>query len=293
MKTQELNEQAVAGRYRLKKAAVAAVSLSLLVVAAAIAYGLCTLQLKNVTQDILNNQREVQQTWVDKSLESIRAWHATVVEQARLVSSAEMFRLFAVDVRNLGPGGQERLTAPDAMNTGDESLRNLAEQMDYMKDLLQDFSRSKGWISARIVSPKGSPFVEHMGNAPLGDAQVALVARAVEQKTVVFGPVRVLGGNMVMDLADPMYEVLGRGVNAPVAALFATIPMDKVLTTFLALRQEQYGGFLPRILQAGANGTEAVLLRDGKVALEPVQKLPLEDGLAFKRRAALVGGDEA
>src|SRR5574344_2332602 len=119
MKTQDLSEQAVAGRYRLKKAAVAAVSLSLLVVAAAIAYGLCTLQLKNVTQDILNNQREVQQSWVDKSLESIRAWHATVVEQARLVSSAEMFRLFAVDVRNLGPDGQARLSAPDAMNTGD------------------------------------------------------------------------------------------------------------------------------------------------------------------------------
>ena len=76
MKTQELNEQSVAGRYRLKKAAVAAVSLSLFAVAAAVAYGLCTLQLKNVTQDILNNQREMQQSWVDKSLESIRAWHA-------------------------------------------------------------------------------------------------------------------------------------------------------------------------------------------------------------------------
>lgn len=293
MNTQELSEQAVAGRYRLKKAAVAAVSLSLLVVAAAIAYGLCTLQLKNVTQDILNNQREVQQTWVDKSLESIRVWNATVVEQARLVSSAEMFRLFAVDVHNLGPGGQARLSAPDAMNTGDESLRNLAEQMGYMQDLLQDFSRSKGWISARVVSPKGNPFVEQMGNATLGDAQIALVARAVEQKTVVFGPVRALGGNMVIDFADPMYEVLGRGTNAPVAVLFATLPMDRVLTAFLALRQEQYGGFLPRILQAGPNGTEAVLLRDGKVALEPVQSLPLEDGLIFKRRAALVGGDEA
>lgn len=293
MKTQELSEQSVAGRYRLKKAAVAAVSLSLLVVAAAIAYGLCTLQLKNVTQDILNNQREVQQSWVDKSLESIRAWNATVVEQARLVSSAEMFRLFAVDVRNLGPDGQARLSAPDAMNTGDESLRNLAEQMGYMQDLLQDFSRSKGWVSARIVSPKGSPFVVNMGEAPLGDAQIALAARAVELKTVVFGPVRALGGNMVMDLADPMYEVLGRGENAPVAVFFATVPMDRVLTAFLALRQEQYGGFLPRILQSGANGTEAVLLRDGKVALAPVQALPLEDGLGFKRRQALVGGEEA
>ena len=42
MKSQELNEQSDAGRYRLKKAAVAAVSLSLFAVTAAVAYGLCT-----------------------------------------------------------------------------------------------------------------------------------------------------------------------------------------------------------------------------------------------------------
>lgn len=293
MKTQELNEQTVARRYRLKKAAVAAVSLSLFAVAAAVAYGLCTLQLKNVTQDILNNQREMQQSWVDKSLESIRAWHATVVEQARLVSSAEMFRLFAVDLRNLGSDGEARLSAPDAMENGDESLHNLAEQMGYMQDLLRDFTRGKNWVSARVVSPKGSPFVVQKGDAPLGEAQVSLVARAVSQKTVVFGPVRTLGDSMVIDLADPMYEVLGRGESAPVAVLFATIPVDRVLTAFLALRQEPYGGLLPSILQSGGGGTEAVLLLDAKTALEPVQALPLADGLAFKRRPALVGGGEA
>jgi len=294
MKTQELNEQSVAGRYRLKKAAVAAVSLSLFAVAAAVAYGLCTLQLKNVTQDILNNQREMQQSWVDKSLESIRAWHATVVEQARLVSSAEMFRLFAVDVRNLGSDGESRLSAPDAMENGDESLRNLAEQMGYMQDLLRDFARGKNWVSARIVSPKGNPFVVSKGDAPLGEAQVALVTRAVDRKTVVFGPVRALGDTMVIDLADPMYEVLGRGESVPVAVLFATLPVDRVLTAFLAQRQDQYGGLLPRILQAGGSGTEAVLLRDAKPALEPVQHMtPLADGLGFKRRQGLVGGGEA
>ena len=293
MKMQELDEQTVAGRYRLKKAAVAAVSLTLLAVAATVAYGLCTLQLKNVTQDILNNQREVQQSWVDKSLESIRAWHASVSEQARLVSSAEMFRLFAVDVRNLGAEGLARLSAPDAMDNGDESLRNMAEQMGYMQDLLRDFTRSKNWISARIVSPAGSPYVAQKDDAPLGEAQVALVARAAKHKTVVFGPVRLLGDAMVMDLADPMYEVLGRGENAPVAVLFATIPMDGVLTGFLALRQDQYGGYITCILQHADNRTEAVLLRDGKAVLEPVRALPLAEGLAFKRRRALVEGDEA
>lgn len=293
MKTQELNEQSVAGRYRLKKAAVAAVSLSLFAVAAAVAYGLCTLQLKNVTQDILNNQREMQQSWVDKSLESIRAWHATVVEQARLVSSAEMFRLFAVDLRNLGADGAARLSAPDAMENGDESLRNLAEQMGYMQDLLRDFTRGKNWISARIVSPKGNPYIVQRGDAALGEAQAALVGRAVDNKTVVFGPVRALGDTMVIDLADPMYEVLGRGDSTPVAVLFATIPVDRVLTAFLAQRQEQFGGLLPRILQVSGGHTEAVLLRDAKPALEPVQPLPLADGLGFKRRQCVVGGGEA
>ena len=293
MKIQELDEQSVAGRYRLKKAAVAAVSLALLVVAAAIAYGLCTLQLKNVTQDILNNQREVQQSWVDKSLESIRAWHAAVVEQARLVSSAEMFRLFAVDVRNLGANGQARLSAPDAMENGDESLRNMAEQMGYMQDLLRDFTHSKNWISARIVSPKGNPFVVQRDESPLGDAQLALVSRAIESKTIVFGPVRTLGNALVMDLADPMYEVLGRGENTPVAVFFATIPMDGALTGFLAVRQDQYGGYLPCILQRAESGTEAVLLHDAKAALQPVQGISPAEGLAFKRRGGLAGGSEA
>lgn len=293
MKTQDLSEQAVAVRYRLRKAAVAAVSLSLFVAASVIAYLLCTLQLKNVTQDILNNQREMEQALVDKSLEDIRNWRAAVVEQARLVSSAEMFRLFAVDVRNLGPNGQARLSAPGAMDSRDKSLRSLAEQMDYMQDLLRDFAKGKNLVSAKIVSPKGNPYIVQRDDAPLDEAQINLVESAIKRKTTVFGPVRLLGNAVVIDLADPMYEVMERIESKPLAVFFATIPLDKVLTAFLTLRQEQYNGLQPRILQPVGNGIEAVLLRNGKVALEPVSPLPLADGLGFKRRPALVGGDEA
>ena len=162
-----------------------------------------------------------------------------------------------------------------------------------MQDLLRDFKRSKNWISARIVSPKGNAYIVQRGDAALGEAQSALVGRAVDNKTVVFGPVRALGDAMVIDLADPMYEVLGRGDSTPVAVLFATIPVDRVLTAFLAQRQEQFGGLLPRILQVSAGHTEAVLLRDAKPVLEPVQPLPLADGLGFKRRQGVVGGGEA
>ena len=61
MKMQEMDAQSVASKYRLKKAVIAAVSLALFAVAAAVAYVLCTLQIRNVTQEILNNQPDMEQ----------------------------------------------------------------------------------------------------------------------------------------------------------------------------------------------------------------------------------------
>lgn len=103
MEMQEMNAQAVARQYRMKKTVVVSVGLLLFVLVAAVAFVLCNFQLKYTTQEILSKQRDIQQAWVDKSLESVRAWRNKLVEQARFISSAEMFRLFAADVRGLGP----------------------------------------------------------------------------------------------------------------------------------------------------------------------------------------------
>lgn len=293
METQEMNAQAVAGQYRMKKAVVAGVSLALFVVAAAVAYVLCTLQLKNVTQEILSNQRDMQQAWVDKSLESIRAWRKGVVEQAHFISSAEMFRLFAVDVRTLGPDGPARLAAPDAARSGEESLSSLAEQLPYMRDILQDFMRRRQWTAARVVGPDGAPLVAPEQAPPLGEAQVELVRRADAAKALTFGPVRGLGDNLVIDLADPLYEVLGQGDARPVAFLLLTVPVEKALTTFLARSLDQYREFQPRILQRGPEGMQAALLRDGRAVLEPAALTPSNDpSLPFKRRPSLAGNEE-
>ena len=68
MKIQEMDVQSVVSKYRLRKAVVAAVSLAIFLVASSVAYVLCTLQLRNVTQDVLNNQRDIEQVWLEKSL---------------------------------------------------------------------------------------------------------------------------------------------------------------------------------------------------------------------------------
>ncbi len=287
MKIQEMDVQSVVSKYRLRKAVVAAVSLAIFLVASSVAYVLCTLQLRNVTQDVLNNQREIEQVWLEKSLEAVHTWSNGLVEQARFVSSAEMFRLYAVDVRNLGPDGAARLVAPDAMASGNEVLRSVAEQLPYMQDLLRDFANSRQWVAARIVLPDGQPLVMQEHGAPLEEAQADMVRRAIAGKSIVFGPVRVLGQDLVMDLADPLYEVLGPGSTMPVAALLATVPVDRVLASFLSLSQEQYREIRPCIVQQGAENLQTISLRGGKAELAPYPTEMKEGSVAFKRRLGI------
>lgn len=285
--TQEMDAQSVASTYRLKKAVIAAVSLALFVVAAAVAYVFCTLQIRNVTQEILNNQRDMEQVWMDKSLEAIHAWHNGLAEQSRFISSAEMFRLFAVDVSNLGPDGAIRLTAPDAESSTEEALRSLAEQLPYMQDLLRDFVRSRQWTTARIVMPNAQSLVVQEQDAPLTEMQTKLVREAVVDKALTFGPVRVLGQNLVIDMVDPLYEVLGQGSTKPVAALFATIPVDRALASFLSLSQEQHREIRPCIVQSGGNATETIRLHSGKAELLPTAVQMDNGNFTFKRRPGI------
>lgn len=293
MEMQEMNAQAVARQYRMKKTVVVSVGLLLFVLVAAVAFVLCNFQLKYTTQEILSKQRDIQQAWVDKSLESVRAWRNKLVEQARFISSAEMFRLFAADVRGLGPDRLARLSASDAARSEDEALRSMAEQLSYMQDILQDFVRRRGWTAARVVAPDGTSLVAPAQAASLSPAQIALVRRADTARALAFGPVRNLGDGLVMDMVDPLYEVLGEGDPKPVAFLLLTVPVEKAMIGFLTQSPEQHEDFQPRIWDRGPEGLEVVLLRDGKAVLVPAAFQPGNDlNLPFIRRNALAGGGE-
>lgn len=287
MTMQEMDAQSVASKYRLNKAVVATVSLALFVVAAAMAYALCTLQIKNVTQDVLNSQRDMEQVWMEKSLDAIHTWRSALTEQARFISSAEMFRLYAVDVLNLGPDGAERLASPDAESTSDEALRSLAEQRPYMQDLLQDFARGRQWAAARVVTPDGQPLVLQNYSAPLGEAEMALVRRAMTEKALIFGPIRALGQSLVIDLVDPLYEVLGTDNAKPVAALLATVPVDRALASFLSLSKEQHREVQPCIVQRDGANMQAISLRGGRAEIIQSSAQIGEGSLTFRRRPGI------
>lgn len=293
MEMQQMNAQAAAGQYRMRRAVVVTVGILLFLAVAAVAYALCAFQLKYVTQEILSNQRDMQQAWVDKSVEAIRAWRNNLVEQARFVSSAEMFRLFAADIQNLDADARKRLSAPDAAANKDEAVASMAEQMSYMLDILQDFARRRQWTAARVVGADGDLLMAPAGSPPLGAEQAALVRRSALSQSLTFGPVRRSGDTLLIDMADPLYEVLGSGDPKAVAFLLITVPVEKPLTGFLAQSLKQHREFLPRILDRATAGMEVVLLRDGKAEVAPTTFQPENDvNLPFKRRPALVGKGE-
>jgi PAS domain S-box-containing protein len=100
------------------------------------------------------------------------------------------------------------------------------------------------------------------------------------------------GDSVVMDMVDPLYEVLGRQAPKIVAILLITVPMEKNLTAFFAQSLEQNHEFLPSILNRGPQETEAVQWREGNIRFVPTDLEPdLDLSLSFKRRRAIGGGE--
>ncbi len=298
MELQEMDEASALRRYRMKKTAAAAGALVLFVLAAVVAFALCSLRLQYVTQDILGKQRDIQQAWVDKSLESVRTWRNKLVEQARFISGAEMFRLFAADARALGSDAVKELAAPQALENPDEGLQSMAEQLVYMQDILQDFVNRRGWIAARLTTPEGTPLVVPAESAPLGAEQLALIHHAGTERGTVFGALRMQEGTLVIDMADPLYEVLGGDESSSVATLLITVPVEKSLALFLAVNDEQRETLQPSII----GDRQRVFLYTGHmekasgIVLEPfVGRTDSSDAAltAFARRPALDGNGEA
>lgn len=280
-------------RYRPKKMAILARGLVLFLCVGVVAWALCTFRVRYETQAIKNQQREVQQAWLDKSLDAIRVWRGELVEQARFISSSEMFRLFVIDTQNLSQYEFGVLAHPDALHSHDETIRTMAEQYTYIQDLLADFTKRRAWNDARILLPDGSTMVAPPFSTPLAQIQIDLAKKAADEGHATFGPIRQTEKGLVMDMADPLFEVLGAATPKIVAVLLCSVPMDRPLATFLARNGEQTETLLPRIVNQEVGHLFMALFHAGKIMLEPARKEPVEiEPMPFALRPGLDGKEE-
>ncbi len=283
----ETTQTTGARREGISPGAVIGVGLLLFIGIAIVAAFICSNRLENVTNSILSRQRELQQVVLDKSMDSIRVWRQELTNQAKFISSSEMFRLFITDAKNLSPEEMKELAAPDALHSQNESVRVMAEQRAYLQDLLGNFVKRRAWTEARITAPSGEDLVAPDYAIPLTHNQTDLIREAVQSGTQTFGPIRSGEDGLVMDMADPLFDVLGTGESKCVAALLLSVPMSQPLLTFLSNPGQQRDVISARLVVPDADGDDVVYLNGTQPVLHPLlAKEPL-GSLAFQERRGL------
>lgn len=252
---------------------------------------LCNFRVQYASQAILNQQRDLEQLWLNRAVEAIASWRNEVVEQARFISSSEMFRLFITDALDMEKEDRQRLHEPDSLHSSSESLRSMAEQLTYLRDLLKDFTARRAWNEARVLLPNGNLLVGPEFPLPLLESQRQLCEEAAEAAKPVFGQLRIQDGILVMDMADPLFEVLGASEPKPVGVLLLSIPMDRILATFLSSQTEHHDGMMPRIISLSSEGSVAAMIDAGVVSLEKT-KSDFGANYPFMLRNGVVGTEK-
>lgn len=282
------NQDARNSRYKPRKKTVIGVGLLFFVVVCALAMIFCDIRVEYARQTILNQRRDILQTALDKGMEAIRVWRNELMEQANYVSASEMFRLFVQDSGSLSASELEILSSPDSLSSPDDNVRGMAEQLTYIQDLLKDFTKRRAWNDARILLPNGVVMVEPPFSAPLDERQIALARRVTDTGKGMFGEIRQSSNGLVMDLADPLFDVLGSSEQKVVAVLLFSVPMEKPLTNFLSRLGEQSETLYPRIINKAGDRVSLVYASGGKIHVQEAPKnLTSLEPIPFGERASL------
>lgn len=259
----------------------------LLLLGTAIAF-LCYYRVQYSTQTLLQKQHNIEQAWLNNAMEEINAWRNEMLSQARFVSSSEMFRLFITDFQELGENQRKLVHEPDSLYSHNETIRSMAEQMTYLQDLLKDFTKRRAWTDARVLLPDATQLIAPDFSLPLTDIQKALVEKAAESGKSLFGPIHTHEGVLVINLAEPFFEVLGTDEPKPVGILLLTLPMERPITTFLTSKSEYSKGMRARIVEKTAEGATAILMDSGVVVQEKTPAMP-PDEFPFMLRDSVDG----
>lgn len=253
----------------------------------------CYMRVLNLEQQILGQHRDVEQVWVDNTLETVRGWHGKLVEQIRYISQAEMFRLFVMDVQKMEANEVKRLSSKSVSEDPSDPLFPMSELMTYLGDLLQDTVSMRGWLGGRIVSADGLNLVVSESAQPMTPVHQTLLARAEESKSMTFSTLYRLGETFVFDVVDPLFEVLGEETPKVVGFLVLTVPVDAALADFMAENKIVDVSYHPSILFVGQNGVACAAMQQGRVALVDV-KNPYKDAqtLPFGKRKSVSGGQD-
>ncbi len=268
----------------------------LLVLAASASVTLSVVNIRDQERRMVDSLSRQQEVLARSRMEVVETWLSNLAEQGDRLINADMFRLFASEVNDLG-NDLSSLLSPTA-GAARRHQAVLSEQLPMMNNLLTEFTAYSDFASGRIVNAHGQTYIAtDAAITPLSALQLSYVDSTLNTAKPQFAPLRMGRNGLLLDMFLPIFPPqFEEGHGTPVSVLMLSKQVTGKISEFVATSPLASASMQTRIVQrtAAAEMEEATpWLAEGlrNIALDaPVagQNIPFAarpavtgDGLAY------------
>ena len=204
-----------------KKSRVLTFGLALLAVVVLTAAVVVFLNIRNRENDLEAALKQQQETFAASYVQAIKAWLGDMKERGDRLINADMFRLFASNVNDLG--GNVSLLFADPGRVSPEQrddFNDLYSQLPLMQNMLRDFANYAEFSQARIINSRAETYIdtESVIN-PLSEIQKTCVNNTFGSGDISYAPLRATPNGLIMDIFMPILPPQADPDTKPVAVL--------------------------------------------------------------------------
>ncbi|MBR5346925.1 MAG: hypothetical protein IK129_04710 [Deltaproteobacteria bacterium] len=290
LQTREKAKNTMEVKYHTAKKVILITALLIFIIAGMGISIFCRTHLRLAEQEMLNEQREVEQAWISGAAEAVHAWESKIKDQIRHVSRAEAFQLFLTDFTRLSPEERQTVISQEVIDNDEHPLQSVTMELDYLAGLLKDTVNIRGWQSAAIYDLNALPLIAPKETPAATDDIAALIREAAAQRHTIFSPISMSAeGNLAVTAVEPMYQALSNESGAIMGYLVVSLPLDEPIRIFLSSSKVKDRTFLPGLLVDTRTADKQVVhLENGQPVLHSHSMEKIGSMTAFARRPSLI-----
>ncbi len=225
--------------------------------------------------------------------EVISTWLSGLANQGDRIVQSELFKLFAMEVDQLGDDVSLLVTGQLKSRLGAEAeTSQLEDQFPMMHKLLDEFSKYSGFRTGRILNRKGQTYLAtDAGTSPLTPAHREHVMTVLATNKPFFTPALHTTNGLVMELFLPITPLQSQ---TPVSVLLLSKSVSDKVNELLAKSPLMGEGERTRLIQkVGDEFQEIIPWVPGELSTLSQDLGFTEDNLSFSVRSSLTESRKA
>ena len=240
-------------------------------------------------------ERHLQLTAQEKANE-LSLWFNSLQSQTTRLISADLFRLFASEVNELGSdiGPLLKASGEGASGGGDDTSQ-LASQLPLMRNLLQEFVSYSGFLSGRLTNADGQTYLSTEVTPPSLSLEQKQAVRDTIQKGVIgILPVRKASSGLVMDMVVPIFapQYVENRSDQAVATLMLSVMVTSRLGETIESAKAGSSFGETRVFQIVDGTLQDLLPLSAEIRPVPAWKLEDASVLPFEIREGIVSHEK-